>query len=199
MELGLVNFKKQEYNTEILSKRNKKIAELMGIPLNNLDDYTIIELSPFSQILLKLHLKIDFSPLRFYFLEEMDEEIYFFVENTRDLLYADSALKSNDSELKEFCLDNYENSINILSTEFFEKILKTPIKLNWVKNKAKSGFSLIDLRILAVIPNASSLINKRFEKIDLKTLDDIRETLYNNDMINKRDSSRYFFIINRVN
>lgn len=200
MELGLVNFQIKDYEKKVLDYRNQTLAALMNISLSDLNRYySIIELNPFSQILLKMHLGEDFTPLRFYSLDELEGEMYFFIENTADLEYANLFINSKSKSMKKFFLEEYLKSITILPEQFFEPLLQCPISLEWDGMDPLSGYSMVNFQILALIPKSNELARKNFETVDIKQLDQIRELLFENRMINKKSNTKYFFIINNLN
>ncbi|MCK9151156.1 hypothetical protein [Methanobacterium alcaliphilum] len=198
MELGLVNFQ-NNYEKKVLDYRDHTLATLMNISANDLKrHYAIVDLKPFSHILLNMHLGEEFSPLRFYSLDELEGDIYFFIENSADLEYANLFLKSKSKSMKKFFLEEYLKSIDFLPEEFFEPILRCPVALEWDGMTPLSGYSMIDLQILAVIPKDNDLVHKQFEAIGKKRLDQVKDLLFDNNMINKVSNSKYFFIINQI-
>lgn len=188
MEFGFVNFKGREYNPEVIKNRNDKIAELMEISIDDLDQYDIIELNPYTLMILDNYLDIDISNLRFYSMDELENEsLYFFKHNNIKFGIANGVLPINNHEyVKENSLNEYLRTIQKFRKEFLKHMLKIHADITFEKGKLLGVSHPMESQILLIAPKNNILARKEFEKLSDEKYDEIQELCKKNDLITIR-------------
>lgn len=182
-ELGFVNFDKEyENNLELELSRNEKIAELLKLNINKLENnYQILSLRPLAEIVANNFQK-EVKKCRIYTISELYGEVELLTADFHKLKDAKAI-----SELKKTLIKEYTESIQKTDIHLLEFAAHTLIILHpTTKGPIVNWGGGYGCEVIAVIPNDNYLLSKDFRIILEDEYNEIRQLLIDNDLIRKR-------------
>lgn len=195
MELSaLVNFKRElefvdyEFSDSVkerwseiqkmieISKR-EKIAELLGITNEEMDEYALISLYPLTEIFANNILKKHY-PYIIYTIKELKENTEkFYVGSSRKLYEAETTPNNREHYIKEF-----SNSIYSIANDQIDGIARTPITIS-SHDGIPSVDNVGDYELIAVLSKNSKLLDKEHGLFTTDEYRKLRELLVDENLI----------------